>query len=189
MKKGKLIVFSAPSGSGKTTLVKALLQKNLPLSFSISATSRKPRAGEIDGKDYYFLSAEDFKDKIDREEFVEFEEVYADQYYGTLKSEIKRNWEAGKHVIFDIDVVGGLNIKSQYPEETLALFIQPPNKAVLEERLRSRGTESEAAMQERIAKAEKELEAAPKFDSIVINNDLDLAIKEVCEKAEHFLKS
>jgi guanylate kinase len=189
LKKGKLIVFSAPSGSGKTTLVKALLRKKLSLSFSISATSREPRVDEIDGKDYYFLSTEEFKDKIHREEFIEFEEVYTDKYYGTLKSEVERNWEAGKHVIFDIDVVGGLNIKSQYPEETLALFIQPPNKEVLEERLRSRGTDNEDAVHERIAKAEKELEAAPKFDSIIINDDLDLAIKEVCEKTEEFLKS
>ena len=185
----KVIILTAPSGAGKSTITKYLLEHYPNLAFSISATTRKPRGTEKDGVEYHFLSAAAFEGHIYQNDFLEYEMVYEGLYYGTLKSEIKRNWEAGKHVIFDIDVVGGLNIKSQYPEETLALFIQPPNKAVLEERLRSRGTESEAAMQERIAKAEKELEAAPKFDSIVINDDLDLAIKEVCEKAEHFLKS
>jgi len=189
LKKGKLIVFSAPSGSGKTTLVRFLLQQKLPLGFSISATSRKARGKEIHGKDYYFLNETAFLKKIKEEAFVEYEEVYKNTFYGTLKSELQRLWDEGKHVVFDIDVVGGLNIKKQYPENTLALFIQPPSLAVLEERLRARGTESEEKIQLRLAKSEKELTYSKHFDEIILNDDLDLAKGQVLSLVEHFLDS
>ena len=187
MKKGKLIVFSAPSGSGKTTLVKALLQKNLPLSFSISATSRKPRAGEIDGKDYYFLSSEDFKDKIDREEFVEFEEVYADQYYGTLKSELDRLWQLGKTPVLDIDVKGAINVQNVLGDNSLSIFIMPPSIEVLKERLMNRQTESAEAIQTRIDKAAYEMEYSKAFKAIVKNEVLEVACAEVAKLIENFI--
>lgn len=174
--KGKLLVFSAPSGSGKTTIVKYLLeQKELHLDFSISATSRPKRGDEIDGKDYYFLSNEEFQRRIEEQAFVEYEEVYKDNYYGTLKSELERIWALGKHVIFDIDVVGGLNIKRQYPEQTLAVFVSPPSVEELERRLRFRQTESEEKIQMRIAKAEREIAASGEFDVILKNYDLENA--------------
>jgi guanylate kinase len=176
MNKGKLLVFSAPSGSGKTTIVRYLLeQKELHLDFSISATSRPRRGEEIHGRDYYFLSAEDFQKKIDENAFVEYEEVYKDNFYGTLKSELERIWANGKHVIFDIDVVGGLNIKKQYPEQTLAVFVSPPSVEELERRLRFRQTESEEKIQMRIAKAEREIAVSDQFDIILKNYDLENA--------------
>jgi len=157
-KEGKLIVFSAPSGSGKTTIVHHLLrQTKLNLDFSISATSRPLRGKEIDGKDYYFISAEAFKNHIDKNDFIEWEEVYTDNFYGTLKKEVERIWKLGKHVIFDIDVVGGLNIKKQFPEQTLSVFVQPPSIEEMERRLRNRKTDTEEKIKERVAKAAKEL--------------------------------
>ena len=189
MKEGKLFVFSAPSGSGKTTLVKHLLTENLPLGFSISATSRKPRGKEKNGVDYHFLSSSDFQNKIKENAFVEYEEVYDDVFYGTLKSEIKRLWSQGKHVLFDIDVKGGINIKKQYPQNTLALFIQPPSKKILEERLRGRDTENEEDIQMRLARAEEEMSFAVQFDSVIINDDLETAKKEVVRQVRWFIDS
>jgi len=178
-KKGKLIVFSAPSGSGKTTIVKHLLDLDyLNLEFSISATSRERRGEEIEGKDYYYLSIKDFKKKIKADEFLEWEEVYRDNFYGTLKSEIERIWALGKHVIFDIDVVGGLRIKKKYPQETLAVFVKPPSVDELKIRLKKRKTESDDKINMRIAKASVELATAPQFDTIIKNHDLKLALKE-----------
>ena len=187
---GKLIVFSAPSGSGKTTLVKHLLtQQLLPLAFSISATSRKPRSGEIDLKDYYFLSPEKFEEAIKQNAFIEYEEVYKNTFYGTLKSELKRIWESGKHVLFDIDVIGGLNIKKQFPEVTLAVFVQPPSLKELEQRLRSRATETEDKIQQRLAKSAQELEYVNQFDHCLINDDLEVAKKQVVQLVKDFIDS
>lgn len=186
---GKLIVFSAPSGSGKTTLVHHLLQQNIPFGFSISATSRPPRGHEKNGVDYYFLSPEAFQAKIKEDAFVEFEEVYENTYYGTLKSEIDRLWSEGKHILFDIDVVGGLSIKNKFPENTLAVFVQPPSVAALEERLRQRGTDSEEKIKERLAKTAKELSYANQFDYILVNDTLETAKKEVVQTVLHFLNS
>lgn len=188
MKQGKLIVFSAPSGSGKTTIVRHLLKKKeLNLEFSISATSRKRRGNEVDGKDYYFLSFEDFKKKIKNDEFLEWEEVYRDNFYGTLKSEVDRIWSMGKHVIFDIDVSGGLRIKRKYPEKTLAVFVKPPSIDELKIRLKKRETESADKINMRIAKASAELATAPLFDAIVINEDLENALTESYALVNNFL--
>jgi guanylate kinase len=187
LKRGKLIVVSAPSGSGKTTLVRALLSQRITLTFSISATSRPPRGNEQNGKDYHFLSAADFKKKIKENDFVEFEEVYPDKFYGTLRSEVEEKVKAGQHIIFDVDVVGGLNIKNQFPDQTLALFIKAPSFKDLEKRLRSRSTESETLIDERLAKAKIELEYAPKFDRIIINDDLQRAEQEICQLVTAFL--
>lgn len=190
MGKGKLVVFSAPSGSGKTTLVKHLLNNtDLPLEFSISAASRAPRGEEKHGKDYYFLSIEEFKKKIENDEFLEYEEVYADNFYGTLKSEVERIWKKGKAVIFDIDVVGGLNIEKQFPKETLSVFVQPPNKKELEKRLRGRATETEEKIQMRLAKADKELAYASDFDAIITNDNLEIAKQEAFQLVKKFISS
>ena len=189
MNNGKLIVFSAPSGSGKTTIVRYLLaQKELHLDFSISATSREKRGEEIDGRDYYFLSAEEFQKKIEENAFVEYEEVYKDNYYGTLKSELERIWADGKHVIFDIDVIGGLNIKKQYPKQTLAVFVSPPSVEELERRLRFRQTETDEKIQMRIAKAEKEIAKAEEFDVILKNYDLEIAKTDAYKLDYDYLK-
>jgi len=177
MKQGKLIVFSAPSGSGKTTIVRHLLkQKELNLEFSISATSRKKRGDEVDKKDYYFLSLKDFKNNIKNDAFLEWEEVYRDNFYGTLNSEVERIWAMGKHVIFDIDVSGGLRIKRKFPEQTLAIFVKPPSIDELKIRLKKRKTEDIDKINMRVAKASAELATAPLFDCIIINNNLDEAL-------------
>ncbi|MEQ6125007.1 guanylate kinase [Pseudotenacibaculum sp. MALMAid0570] len=187
--KGKLFVFSAPSGSGKTTIVRHLLsQERFGLEFSISATSREPRGKEVDGTDYYFISLSEFKQKIKSEEFLEWEEVYKDNFYGTLKSEIERIWDKGKHVIFDIDVAGGLRIKRKFPEETLAVFVKPPDINELIIRLKKRGEESPEKIAMRVAKAPVEMATAPQFDQIIKNYDLDVALKEAEDLVEEFLK-
>lgn len=187
---GKLIVFSAPSGSGKTTIVRHLLNiERLNLEFSISATSRAKRGDEIEAKDYYFLSAKEFKNKIKNEEFLEWEEVYRDNFYGTLKTEVARIWAKGKHVIFDIDVSGGLRIKRKYPEKTLAIFVKPPSIDELKIRLKKRKTESDDKINMRIAKASAELATAPLFDVIIENNNLEDALKKAELIVDVFLNS
>lgn len=188
-KKGKLIIFSAPSGSGKTTLVRHLLAQDIPFGFSVSATSRLPRGAEQDGVDYYFLSEAEFREKMAQNAFLEYEEVYSGTFYGTLRSEVERLWAAGKHVLFDIDVVGGLNIKKQFPKECLALFVQPPSIEELEKRLRGRETDSEEIIQQRLAKATEELAYASQFDRVIVNDDLETAQQEVRKAIEQFLES
>ncbi|WP_298116354.1 guanylate kinase [Flavobacterium sp.] len=186
--KGKLLVFSAPSGSGKTTIVRHLLaQEDLNLEFSISCATREPRGQEVDGKDYYFISWEEFKKHIKAEEFVEWEEVYTNNYYGTLKSEVERIWAKGKNVIFDIDVSGGLRIKSKFPQETLAVFVKPPSVDELKRRLKQRSTESDEKINMRIAKAHVELATAPQFDTIIKNYDLDVAKQEAYLLVKDFI--
>jgi len=175
---GKLIIFSAPSGAGKTTIVRHLLDRNLNLEFSISATSRGMRHTETNGKDYYFLSPEEFRNKIDNNEFLEWEEVYQGTYYGTLKSEVERIRSAGKNVVFDVDVVGGCNIKKYYGDEALAVFVQPPSVEELRNRLVSRSTDSMDVIEKRVAKAEYELTFANQFDRIIVNEDLAKAFEE-----------
>ena len=188
MEKGKLIVFSAPSGSGKTTIVRHLLGiPELNLEFSISATSREPRGEEIHGKDYYFISLTDFKNHIKNNDFLEWEEVYRDNFYGTLKSEIERIWALGKNVIFDIDVAGGLRIKSKFSQETLAVFVKPPSIDELKIRLKKRSTESDEKINMRIAKASVELATAPQFDKIIKNYDLDVAKSEAYQLVKDFI--
>ena len=187
--KGKLIVFSAPSGSGKTTIVRHLLkQERFNLEFSISATSREPRGIEKHSEDYYFISLREFKDKIKTDAFLEWEEVYRDNFYGTLKSEVERIWKLKKHVIFDIDVVGGLRIKKKYPENTLAVFVKPPSVDELKIRLKKRSTESEDKINMRIAKASVELATAPQFDKIIKNYELKVALKEAEVLVHDFLE-
>lgn len=188
MKGGHLIVFSAPSGSGKTTIVKHLLeQKDLNLEFSVSATSRKPRGDEEHGKNYYFISLKEFKDHIKAGDFLEWEEVYRDNFYGTLKKEVERIWDMGKNVIFDIDVVGGLRIKKKFPERTLAVFVKPPSVDELKIRLKKRMTESNEKINMRIAKASIEMATAPQFDFIIENNDLDTALNEAHDLVQDFI--
>jgi len=182
---GKLIIFSAPSGAGKTTIVQHLLGKIPGLEFSISATTRKPRGEEVNGKDYYFISKEEFLHRIAKKQFVEFEEVYSGTFYGTLRTEIERIWQKGKAVIFDIDVEGGMHLKRKYDGQALAIFVQPPSLYVLKERLAGRGTDSPEKLHERFIKAEKELNYAPQFDIILKNYDLQTA----CEEAEGLVKA
>jgi guanylate kinase len=187
---GKLIVFSAPSGSGKTTIVRHLLsQDELNLEFSISCTTRKPRGEEADGKDYYFINWETFKKHIKNEDFVEWEEVYTDNFYGTLKAELERIWAKGKHVIFDIDVAGGLRIKKKFPEQTLAVFVKPPSVDELKKRLKQRSTESDEKINMRIAKAHVELATAPQFDKIIKNYDLETAKKDAEDLVKDFIST
>ena len=179
MKEGKLIIFSAPSGSGKTTIVRHLLkQPELNLAFSVSATSRARRCEEKHGEHYYYMSLTEFKQHIKNGDFLEWEEVYRDNFYGTLKSEVQRLWDEGKNVIFDIDVVGGLRIKKKYPKNTLAVFVKPPSVDELKIRLKKRSTESDAKINMRIAKASVELATAPQFDKIIKNYNLDAALEE-----------
>ena len=186
--KGKLIIFSAPSGAGKTTIVKHLLQKGFDLEFSISATSREPRPKEMKGKDYYFLSTEEFVQKVQNDEFLEWEEVYKGTRYGTLKSEVERIRNNGKNVIFDVDVVGGLNIKKYYGDEALSVFVQPPSIEELRKRLTSRSTETEEKIAMRVAKAEHELSFADLFDVVIINDNLETAFAEAENLVSDFLK-
>jgi len=185
--KGKLIIFSAPSGAGKTTIVRHLIEKNLNLEFSVSATSREPRPNEINGKDYYFLTEKKFKQKIENDEFLEWQEVYNGIFYGSLKSEVERIRNLGKNVIFDVDVVGGLNIKKFYGDEALAIFVQPPSIEELRKRLISRSTETEEKIKMRISKAEHELSFASQFDTLVTNNDLNQACREAEELIREFV--
>lgn len=187
---GKLIVFSAPSGSGKTTIVRHLLQQEeLNLEFSISATSRVKRDYEIEGKDYYFLSFETFKQKIKNDEFLEWEEVYRDNFYGTLKTEVERIWAKGKHVIFDIDVSGGLRIKRKFPDNTLTVFVKPPSIDELKRRLKKRKTETDEKISMRIAKASAELATAPLFDVVLENDNLETALKAAKELVNNYINS
>ncbi|MDX1271595.1 guanylate kinase [Bizionia paragorgiae] len=187
-KQGKLIVFSAPSGSGKTTIVRHLLNNDaLNLAFSISATSREKRGEEVDQEDYYFLSTEEFKSKIKADEFLEWEEVYRDNFYGTLKAEVERLWALGKHVIFDIDVSGGLRIKRKFPEQCLSIFVKPPSIDELKIRLKNRKTESDDKINMRVAKASAELATAPLFDVIIENDNLDKALAEAETTVENFI--
>lgn len=190
MKNGKLIVFSAPSGSGKTTIVRHLLkQKELNLEFSVSATSREKRGEEKDGKDYYFLTSSEFKSKIKNDEFLEWEEVYRDNFYGTLKSEVERIWKKGMHVIFDIDVSGGLRIKRKFPDVTLSVFVKPPSIDELKIRLKKRKTESNDKINMRVAKASAELATAPLFDVVIENDDLEKALSEAYDLVADFVSS
>jgi guanylate kinase len=188
MQQGKLVIFSAPSGAGKTTIVHHLLKKFPQLAFSVSATTRERRGEEVHGKDYYFINKEEFLHRIAQKEFVEFEEVYADNFYGTLRSEIERLWAEGKHVIFDIDVEGGLHLKKKFGEQALAVFVQPPSLEVLIDRLRGRATDSAEKLKERIAKAEKELLYADKFDLVLQNNQLETACNEAEKLVSAFLE-
>lgn len=188
MTRGKLIVFSAPSGAGKTSVVKAILSRCSDLSFSVSACSRPMRPGEVDGRDYYFLSESDFRRRIDRQLFLEWEEVYPGSFYGTLMSEVERIWAGNRHVVFDVDVVGGLNIKKKFADQTLAIFIAPPSIEILAERLRHRGTESEESLASRLGKAEWEMTFADKFDHIIVNHQLDDTIETVSRLVDAFLE-
>jgi len=183
----KLIIFSAPSGAGKTSIVHRLLKVISGLEFSVSACSRPKRPNEINGKDYNFISVDEFKSKIENDDFLEWEEVYKNTFYGTLKSEVERIWKNGKNVIFDIDVQGGLNIKNNYKEKALAIFVMPPSIEVLEQRLKLRATDNEKSLKIRIEKARYELSFADKFDKIIINNDLEKAVKTAVETVEEFL--
>lgn len=186
---GKLIVISAPSGAGKTSIVNHLLKELKELSFSVSACSRNKRVNETEGKDYYFLGVEEFKNKIEEDAFLEWEEVYQDQYYGTLKSELSRICNSGKTAIFDLDVVGGLNIKNQYSENCLAIFIMPPSIEVLRERLGGRGSESEESLQKRLGQAEEEIGRNQEFDKVVLNDDFGIACEEVKQLIKEFISS
>jgi len=188
MEQGKAIIVSAPSGAGKTTIVKHLLSLPLNLEFSISACSRAIRENEREGEDYHFLDVATFKTKIAEGDFVEWEEVYPNHYYGTLRSEIDKIWKSGKHVIFDVDVVGGQNLKKAFGDRALAIFVQPPSIEVLEQRLRNRRSESEEMLEKRVGKAQKELEQASEFDVVLVNDDLNRALQEAEETVKNFLE-
>ena len=189
--KGKLIIFSAPSGSGKSTIVNWLMQEHpeLRLYFSISCTSRAPRGTERNGVEYFFISPEEFRHKIANDEFLEYEEVYENRFYGTLKAQVERQREEGQNVVFDVDVKGGVNIKKYYGDEALSLFIQPPSVEELRKRLVGRATDTAEAIEERLAKAEYELTFAPQFDKVIVNDDLETAKQETCQLLSDFLKS
>jgi guanylate kinase len=184
---GKSIILSAPSGSGKTTVARHLLEAGLNLSFSVSACSRPPRPGEVDGKDYFFMGVEEFRNRLANDEFIEWEEVYPDQYYGTLKSELERIWNRQRHVIFDVDVVGGMNLKKAFGNNALAVFVQAPSPDVLEKRLRERSSDPEEKIQTRIAKAESEMQYADRFDVILVNDRLEDTLRKAEELVRAFL--
>lgn len=186
---GKCIIFSAPSGAGKTTLVHYLLRNMDELEFSISAASRAPRGREENGIDYHFMSVDDFKSKIDQNAFVEWEEVYQDMFYGTLKAEVKKAWDAGKTVVFDVDAEGGINLKKIFGENALSVFIKPPSLFVLEQRLRDRRTETEESIKKRLSKAQAELERAVHFDYVLLNDNLEKACHEAKEMVSNFIQS
>lgn len=189
MENGKAIIFSAPSGSGKTTIVRHLLRKNMGLEFSISATTRPKRGDrEVDGKDYYFLSEDDFKRKVDNGDFVEWEEVYGGNYYGTLKSEVERLWAAGKHVLFDVDVKGGIKLKEYFEDQGLAVFVKVKNMEELEARLRHRNTETEENIKRRLAKAMYEMSFEGKFDITLVSDDLDKTLKKAEQLVSDFIQ-
>lgn len=185
---GKLIIFSAPSGSGKSTIINYLLKQELDLAFSISATSRPPRGTERDGVEYFFLTPDEFRERIARGEFLEYEEVYPGRFYGTLKSQVEKQLAEGQNVIFDVDVVGGCNIKQYYGDRALSVFIQPPSVEELRRRLVGRGTDALEVIADRVAKAEYELGFAPKFDVVVVNNDLETAERQALDIIRNFLK-
>ncbi len=187
--KGKLIIVSAPSGSGKSPIVRWLMEQHpeLKLYFSVSCTSRQPRGTEQDGVDYFFLQPDEFRQKIANGEFLEYEEVYTDRFYGTLKAQVERQREAGQNVVFDVDVKGGVNIKKYYGDEAMSLFIQPPSVEELRRRLEGRATDTPEAIQQRLDKAEYELTFAPKFDHIVVNDDLETAKQEALRLLKDFL--
>ena len=189
MSSKKVVIFSAPSGAGKTSLVRHLLEQGLPLEFSISACSRAPRANEQDGKDYHFLSSIDFKEKIAENAFLEWEEVYEDMFYGTLNSEVERIWTNGKQVIFDVDVVGGINIKKHFSVQALSIFVVPPSIKELKNRLEGRNTETAESLQKRLGKAKEEMAQQDAFDIVIVNDDLDTARQEVTKKVTDFLNN
>jgi guanylate kinase len=188
-KSGKCVIFSAPSGAGKTTIVHALLDANIGLEFSVSACSRDPRPNEVNGTDYHFLGIEGFRQKIEENAFVEWEEVYTNNFYGTLRSEIERIWKNGHTVIFDVDVIGGLNLKKIFGDQALAIFVQPPSYEELEQRLRFRSTETEEKIAQRMSKAREELSYASKFDHILVNDHLENAIDSAKELVQEFIHS
>ena len=185
---GKLVIFSAPSGSGKTTIVRELLKRFPQFEFSISATSRQPRGVEQNGVDYYFLSGDEFRERVELGEFVEWEEVYAGTCYGTLRSEMERIWQKGNVIVFDVDVMGGINLKRLFAADACSIFIMPPSIEELERRLRGRGTDSEEVIRKRISKADFELSKAPEFDHVVVNDTLAEAVEEATQIIETFLK-
>jgi guanylate kinase len=185
---GKAIIISAPSGAGKTTLVNKLLDAKLPLLFSISACSRAPREGEEDKKDYYFLSIEEFKEKIKAQDFIEWEEVYEGNFYGTLKKEIERIWKEKKHVVFDVDVIGGISLKDYFMENSISIFIKPPSMEVLSKRLKKRNTEDRKSIKNRLEKSFEEMKSIDKFDKIIVNDDLSISSKNIIETVKKFLK-
>jgi guanylate kinase len=185
--KGKLVIISAPSGAGKTTIVKHLLNSDLNLVFSVSATTRSPRSGERDGEDYYFISLAEFRKRVSNDEFVEWEEVYKDHLYGTLKSEIERIWSTGSHVIFDVDAKGGISLKNKFGNEAVALFIMPPSVQELELRLKNRGKDSPEKIKMRVEKAETEMKLSNQFDFVIVNKELDRAVKESTAIVSSFL--
>lgn len=185
--KGKIIIFSAPSGSGKSTIINFLMQQNLNLAFSISATSRPPRGTEQHGVEYFFLTPEDFRQRIANGEFLEYEEVYKDRFYGTLKEQVEKQLEKGQNVVLDVDVKGGCNIKNYYGNRALSIFIQPPSIEALRQRLNGRGTDSPEVIEDRIARAEYELGFAGKFDTVVVNDDLEKAQQEALQILKNFL--
>lgn len=185
--KGKFVIVSAPSGAGKTTIVRRLMQAGLNLEFSVSAASREPRTNEVDGKDYHFMSIEEFREKIRKGELLEWQEVYKDNYYGTVKREVERIWNRGHHVLFDVDVQGGMNLKKLFPEITLSIFIMPPSIDELGNRLRLRSTETEENIARRLEKARTEITFSDKFDKIIINDDLEKAVSEAILAVSQFL--
>lgn len=185
---GKAVIISAPSGAGKTTLVNKLLKAKLPLLFSISACSRAPREGEEDKRDYYFLSIEEFKEKIKAQDFIEWEEVYQGNFYGTLKKEIERIWKEKKHVVFDVDVIGGISLKEYFNENSISIFIKPPSMEVLSKRLKKRNTEDRKSIKNRLEKSFEEMKSIDKFDKIIVNDELNISTKNIIETVEKFLK-
>jgi guanylate kinase len=187
--KGKFIIVSAPSGAGKTTIVRRLLEAGLNLEFSVSATSRLPRENEINGKDYFFISAEEFKEKIRNGDLLEWQEVYEDHFYGTLRTEVEKIWSNNHHVLFDLDVQGGIHLKNLFSEITLSIFIMSPSLDELEKRLRLRSTDTEENIRKRLEKAASEITFSGKFDRIIINDDLEKAVNETIQAVSQFLKS